>query len=62
MFIVFFDKTPLNRIAPDGMPHFAASHLGLNCLSHLIPGKAYELNNIDFKVQSEKLRMVLDDS
>ena len=23
---------PANRIAPDGMPHFAASHLGLFCL------------------------------
>ena len=30
-----------NRIAPDGTPHFAASHLGLFCLpmSHIKDGR-----------------------
>ena len=33
MFNSFFDENHLsNRIAPDGTPRFAASHLGLFCL------------------------------
>ena len=28
-----------NRIAPDGTPHFAASHLGLFCLPTCVPHK-----------------------
>ena len=31
-FIPFFNKISLSSIAPDGTPHFAASHLGLYCL------------------------------
>ena len=32
-FCLIFDEMVLaNRIAPDGTPHFAASHLGLFCL------------------------------
>ena len=32
-FILFFDEfLCANRIAPDGTPHFAASHLGQFCL------------------------------
>ena len=30
--ISFLDEKKANRIAPDGTPRFAASHLGLFCL------------------------------
>ena len=45
-----------NRIAPDGMPHSAASHLGLFCLpmSHNRDARLILVNGNAYKTDSKR--------
>ena len=58
-FIQFFSENPsANRIAPDGTPRSAASHLGLCCLtmSHKRDARL-KCVNVHFEIRTSKFKV-----